>query len=241
MTDSKDDDSPDTSIGARDERLLDLLARAKRDDDNGLHADLVAAELLRPYWKYILRIVRWRLHRLKVAEQDVEDVAACVFERLARALENKPRFSKPFKSVVLDNVDWACGDFRRQHNRRHAETLHSPQELPPARSARGRKRSSASGRREPVAGTDEDGPDGAGLAGQARVFGERIKALEGRDREIVSRRFFEGMPPMEIAQRLGIERGTVDTATHRAVRKVLASEQLADVRNSRSRPEGEAT
>jgi RNA polymerase sigma factor (sigma-70 family) len=240
MTDESDDDAASTNPTGYDEHLLEQLARAKREDDNGLHADLVAAELLGPYWKYILRIVRWRLHDLRPAEHDVEDVAATVFERLARALENKPRFSKPFKFVVLDNVDWACGDFRRQHHRR-PERPHSPEALPSARSPRGRKRSAASGRRETVAVSDDDGPDGDGLAAQARAFRERLDALQGRDREIVSRRFFEGMAPAEIAERLGLGRSALDTATHRALRKVLASDRLTDVRNGRSRPEGETT
>jgi RNA polymerase sigma factor (sigma-70 family) len=240
MTADMDDDSQGTTNKDRDERLLEELARAKRHEDNGPHPDLVAAELLRPYWNYILRIARWRLHDLSIADQDVEDVAASVFERLARALDNKPRFSKPFKYVVLDNIDWACGDFRRQHSRQRTEKLHPSEELPPARSSLGRKRSSASGRRETVAAADDDGPESHGLAAQARAFGQRIESLQSRDREIVSHRFFEGMPPTEIAHELGLERGAVDTATHRALRKVLVSDQLADVRNARSRPEGEA-
>lgn len=240
MTDDTDEDSHGISSDAREGRLLAELARAKRDDDNGLHADVVAAELLGPYWSYILRIVRWRLHRLGIADQDVEDVSASVFERLALALDNKSQFSKPFKYVVMDNIDWACIDFRRQRHRRRIETLHPPGDLPPASSPRGRKRSSTSGRPQPVGGADEDGPDSDGLAAQARAFGQRIEALQGRDREIVSRRFLAAMSPAEIAQLLGVERGAVDTATHRALRKVLASEELADVSNSRPRPEGEA-
>jgi RNA polymerase sigma factor (sigma-70 family) len=240
MTDDTDNDSQGTNNQARDERLLAELERAKRVDDNGLRAGLVAAELLKPYWKYSLRIARWRLHDLGVGEQDVEDVAANVFERLTRALNAKPRFSKPLKYVALDNVDWACSDFRRQHKRRGAETLHSPGELPPASSPLGRKRSSASGRRETIAAVDDDGPDSHGLAAQARAFGERIEALQGRDREIISQRFFAAMSPTEIAEQLGVERGAIDTATHRALRKLLASDQLTDVRNGRSRPEGEA-
>jgi RNA polymerase sigma factor (sigma-70 family) len=187
-----------------------------------------------------VRIVRWKLHGLDVAEQDIEDVGASVFERLTRALDNKPSFSKPFKYVVLDNIDWACGDFRRQRKRRHAETLKSPDELPAPSSALGRKRNSTSGHRETVPSADEDGPDPHGLAAQARAFGQRIEALHGRDRDIVAGRFFAAMSPMEIAKQLGVERGAVDTATHRALRKVLASEEFADVRNGRSRSEGEA-
>lgn len=243
MTDDMDDDAPRKGVQPsddRDERLLAELARAKQRDDNGLHADLVAAELLKPYWNYILRIARWSLNDLRAPEQDIEDVGASVFERLTRALQNKTRFSKPFKYVVLDNIDWACGDFRRQHKRRRAEMLHSPEELPPASSPLGRKRSSASGRRESVAEADQDGLDSHGLAAQARAFGQRIEALQGRNREIISQRFFAAMSPTEIAERLGVERGAVDTATHRALRKLLASDQLADVRNGRSRPEGEA-
>jgi RNA polymerase sigma factor (sigma-70 family) len=243
MADDSDDHSTDTHNDRgrdRDGRLLAELRRVAVRDDNGLRTDLIVTELLRPYWAYTMRIVRWQLRDLRVAEQDVEDVTLRVLERMARTLGHKLQFSKPFKYVVLDNIDWACGDFRRQHKRRRAETLYASEDLPPASSPHGRKRSSATGRQETVDPVGDEEPDGPGLSAQARAFGRRIEALHGRDRQIISERFFAGTPPTEIAQQLGIKRGAVDTATHRALRKLLDSDGLADVRNARPRSEGEA-
>jgi RNA polymerase sigma factor (sigma-70 family) len=227
-----------TGPQARDERLLAQLAAAKELDDGGLRRNAVAAELLAPYWRYILRLVRWRLSDLRVAEDDVEEVAAAVFERLGRALTNKTKFRKPFKYVVLDNIDWACADFRRERRRRSGEALCDPELLAEAGSQVGRKRNSASGQLEALTGADDDDP-GDGLAAQARAFGQRIEGLPERDREILTRRFFAGTPPSEIAQHRGASRESIDTATHRALRKLQASDQLADVRDQRARTEGD--
>ncbi len=226
-------------IEQREGELLAQLERAQRKAGGELEARRLTAELLAPYWSYSLRIVRWKLHGLAIPEADVEDVAAEVLERMVRALENTTQFTKPLKYVVLDNIGWACGDFRRLRNRRGRESLRAPDELGPPISATGRKRSTVSGGREPLGSGDGD-PGGEGLTAQARTFGERVAALHGRDREIVTRRFFAAASPADIASELEMSRGALDTATHRALRKVLASEPLADVRNARARPEGEA-
>jgi DNA-directed RNA polymerase specialized sigma24 family protein len=227
-------------IEQREAQLLLQLGRAQHSDGGELVARRLTAELLAPYWNYSLRIVRWKLHGLAVPEADIEDVAADVLERMVRALANTTEFTKPLKYVVLDNIGWACGDFRRQRRRRRRESLRAPDELGPPTSAAGRMRSTLSGSREPIGSGDGEGPDGEGLAAQARTFGGRVATLHGRDREIVTRRFFAAVSPADIARELGMSRGALDTATHRALRKVLASEALADVRNTRARPEGEA-
>ncbi len=224
----------------REARLLAQLEQARRRDGDELAARRLTAELLAPYWNYTLRIARWKLHGVAATEADVEDVAANVLERMVRALANTTHFTKALKYVVLDNVDWACADFRRQRQRRGAETLCPPDELAPSASPVGRKRSTVSGGRDAIGSGNGEGPDGDGLAAQARTFGGRVAALHGRDREIVTRRFFAAASPAEIARELGMSRGALDTATHRALRKLMASEEMADVRNARGRPEGEA-
>jgi RNA polymerase sigma factor (sigma-70 family) len=222
----------------RDERLLRELSRARSQDDNGLRADVIASELLGPYWNYIQRMVRWRLHDLRPAGQDVEDVAASVFERLARALQNKTRFSKPFQAVVLDNIQWACWDFRRQRQRRRVESLVPPEELPALAAGFARRRSRTGGRPEELVDRNDAGVGPERLASQAQAFAEGIEPLSARDRELLTRRFFQGMPPAEIALRLGLGRGALDTATHRALRKLSAGHGRAAVRNDRPRSEG---
>ena len=205
----------------REARLLAQLEQARRRDGDELAARRLTAELLAPYWNYTLRIARWKLHGVAATEADVEDVAANVLERMVRALANTTHFTKALKYVVLDNVDWACADFRRQRQRRGAETLCPPDELAPSASPVGRKRSTVSGGRDAIGSGNGEGPDGDGLAAQAR-------------------RFFAAASPAEIARELGMSRGALDTATHRALRKLMASEEMADVRNARGRPEGEA-
>jgi RNA polymerase sigma factor (sigma-70 family) len=226
-----------------DQREVRLLAQLANAQDLGVagkqRVGRLTAELLMPYWAYILRVARWKLHTTGATATDIEDVAGNVVERMVRALENTTQFRKPLKYVVLDNIDWACADFRRQRRRRAAEVLLPPGDMPPPSAGQGRKRSATTGRYELIA--TKDGDEGRGLAAQAKAFRERIDGLSGRDREIVMRRFFAGVAPAEIARELGIGRGALDTATHRALRKLLASEPLADVRDAPERLEGEGT
>ena len=240
--DSSDDDAD------LDAALLREIAAARQRDDGGLSADLAMTELLGRYSGYIRRVARYELYRLRLrpSDDDLDEVESAVFERLVKALGRKTQFGKPFKYVVADNVEWECKDFARVRWRRAAESTHDPEKLPPAASALGRKRSSEGWRPETMNEGDEDGPDSDGLAAQARAFGARIAGLPDRERTILSQRFLGGMGPQEIAAGLGVHRRVVDTATHRALKKLLGSDEFAaervarDERNARRGSEGEA-
>jgi DNA-directed RNA polymerase specialized sigma24 family protein len=85
----------------------------------------------------------------------------------------------------------------------------------------------------------EDFPDPAAperptLAEEARELRERIAGLSGRDQRIMADRMLLGLKPEEIARRHGVQRQVVDTATSRALKKLLASDELADVRRARA-------
>jgi RNA polymerase sigma factor (sigma-70 family) len=243
---NNDDSSEDDDGGDRAAALLRQLALAQQHDDGGLSADLIMAELLGRYSAYIRRIARFRLHRLRPSGHDLDDIESGVFERLVKTLARKTQFGKPFKYVVADNVDWECKDFARARRRRAPESTHAPEKLPPAASPLGRKRSATGTIRDTMHEADEDGPDSDGLAAQARAFGARIAGLPERDRSILTRRFLASMCPEDIADGLDVHRRVVDTATHRALKRLFDSDEFSserqarDVRNARGGSEGEA-
>ncbi|HEX8105793.1 MAG TPA: sigma-70 family RNA polymerase sigma factor [Solirubrobacteraceae bacterium] len=234
MNTEDSEDDPD-----RDARLLRRANLARGRADGGLSFDLLLGELLSPWWEPIRRITRWRLHTLHPSETDLSEIAAEVFERLSRAIERNTSFGKPFKYVVADNIEWAAIDYARARKRRASETPHDPAHLPQPPAEAGAKRGEG-GSFDALPGGDGDGPAPDGLAEQARGFAALIAGLGARDRRILSERFMRGTPPEEIAQMLGIERGALDTATHRALRRLAANSQIDGVRKRAPRSEGEA-
>lgn len=240
------DDASEDDDDDRDAALLRELAIAQQRDDGGLSAGLVMAELLGRYSGYIRRMVRFRLHRLLLSAHDLEDIESGVFERLIKTLARKTQFGKPFKYLVADNVEWECKDFARVRRRRSPESAHDPGKLPPAASPLGRKRSATGTARETMHEGDEDGPDSGGLAAQARAFAARIVGLPERDRMTLTQRFLASMRTKDIASGLGVHRRVVDTATHRALKKLFDSDEFSNerqtrvVRDARRGSEGEA-
>jgi len=229
------------SSDERDARLLRELAQARAEDASGLRAKLITTEILTPHWGVIRRVARLQLRKhFRPSNDDVDEVAVGVFLRLASALENKQDFGKPFRYVVLDNVQWECIDHRRRYQRRRVEALRPPGSIESTDASLGRKRSVEGSQRDVIREQDDDGPESSGLAAQARAFRTRIESLPERDRTILSKRFLADAPPDEIAEELGLARGALDTATHRALRKALTSDAFEDVRNVRRPPEGEA-
>jgi DNA-directed RNA polymerase specialized sigma24 family protein len=81
---------------------------------------------------------------------------------------------------------------------------------------------------------DPAAPDSPTLADEARALHERIAGLSGRDQQMMAERMLLGLKPEEIARRHGVQRQVVDTATSRALKKLLTSDRLADVRRARA-------
>lgn len=223
----------------RDARLLRQLHIARGREDGGLSFDLLLGEVLSPWWEPIRRIARWRLHTLRPSEADLSEIAAEVFERLSGAIGRNESFTKPFKYVVADNIEWAAVDYARARKRRAAETPHDPDKLPPPPAQAGARRNDG-GSLDALPEREGDGPSPDGLAEQARDFGALIEGLGPRDHRILSERFMRGTPPEEIAQMLGIGRGALDTATHRALRRLSTDPVITLVRKRAPRSEGEA-
>jgi RNA polymerase sigma factor (sigma-70 family) len=182
--------------------LLQQLAHARRHDDGGLRAGLVTAELLERHVAAIDQRIRWKTHGWRASEDDRAEIANGVLLRLAQTLERKTAFTTAFRYVVAANVDWEVKDVVRRRMRHGAEAPHDVDALPE------------------VAGSGPSEPDPESLAAQAREFADRIEELPPRDRRILTERFFVGTPIEEIAAMLDMSRGAVDTATHRALKRL---------------------
>lgn len=182
--------------------LLQQLAHARRRDDGGLSAGLVTAELLERHVAAIDQRIRWKTHAWRASEDDRAEIANGVLLRLAQTLERKTAFTTAFRYVVAANVDWEVTDVVRRRMRHGAEAPTAVDDLPEA---------ARSGPSE---------PDPQSLAAQARDFADRIEELPPRERRILTERFFVGTPIEEIADLLDMSRGAVDTATHRALKRL---------------------
>jgi RNA polymerase sigma factor (sigma-70 family) len=182
--------------------LLQQLAHARRRDDGGLSAGLVTAELLERHVPAIDQRIRWKTHAWRASEDDRAEIANGVLLRLAQTLERKTAFTTAFRYVVAANVDWEVTDVVRRRMRHGAEAPRDVDDLPEG------------------AGSGPSEPDPEGLAAQARDFADRIGELPPRDRRVLTERFFVGTPIEEIADMLDMSRGAVDTATHRALKRL---------------------
>lgn len=197
-----------TPRDAEDSRLLRQLALAHEQGDSQSIRH-ITAELLGAYWTFIRNIARGRLRGAADPHHDAEEVAQDVMRRLARALANKQSFNKPFRQVVLDNIDWQMKDYWKAPTRRDESDPHDLAALPVQRRAP-----------EPPPSLEE----------QARDFAARLEGLPERDRMIVVERLYVGRTPDEIAQDLGVSRAACDTASSRAFAKLRAADSMTDVR-----------
>jgi RNA polymerase sigma factor (sigma-70 family) len=192
------DDLPDDP----DAFLLQQLAVARRRDDGGLSANLVTTELLQRHVGAIDQRIRWKTHAWRATAEDRAEIANGVLLRLAQVLERKTAFTTAFRYVVAANVDWEVKDVVRRRMRHSAETPSEVEEL-----------------------AELADPDPDTLAEQAREFAHRIQELPQRDQRILTERFFVGRPIEEIADLMDMSRGAVDTATHRALKRLYPSER----------------
>jgi RNA polymerase sigma factor (sigma-70 family) len=182
--------------------LLQQLAVARRRDDGGLSANLVTTELLQRHVGAIDQRIRWKTHTWRATAEDRAEIANGVLLRLAQVLERKTTFTTAFRYVVAANVDWEVKDVVRRRMRHGAETPSEVEEL-----------------------AELADPDPDTMAEQAREFAHRIQELPQRDQRILTERFFVGRPIEEIADLMEMSRGAVDTATHRALKRLYPAER----------------
>jgi RNA polymerase sigma factor (sigma-70 family) len=195
---------------AHDRRLLAQIAaaRARGDELGHLRAKTAMGDLLAPYWPEVRRVVAWRLKTIAPQPADVDEIASKVFERLVNVLSKKTSFGDAtFRVLVFKNAQWEAIEFWRRRKRAIGREADLGGEVPETAAA------------EVVALV------------HAEVIAEIIEELAPREQRIVVERWVVGLSPQEIADRIGIARGAVDTACSRALAKLRRSPRVIAVRD----------
>jgi RNA polymerase sigma factor (sigma-70 family) len=191
--------------------LLRQLALARKRPDGALREQLIMTQLLGRHVPNIRRIVAWRAHSQRPSEADIDELVGGVLIRVADALGKElDASSSSLGGLIAVNIEWEVIDYVRRRRRRAREVHPAIEDFP-----------------------DPAAPETPTLADEARALRERIAGLSGRDQQIMAERMLLGLKPEEIAWRHGVNRQVVDTATSRALKKLLASEELSDVRQAR--------
>ncbi len=203
---------PESDDDDRDDALLRQLALARGRDDGALREQLLLAELLGRHRRNIARIVRYRAHSLRPSDADVDEIAGGVLRRLAEALEKKLDYGKPFRYVVADNIEWEVIDFARRRKRRadHEISTESVELIEPA------------------------APEGPTLEQEARELRGYLVSASDRERSLLADQMLFGFDAEKTGERHEMQRGAVYTATHRALKKLLGSDELAAARAERA-------
>jgi RNA polymerase sigma factor (sigma-70 family) len=194
-----------------DASLLRQLALARKRPDGALREQLILTRLLGRHVANIRRIVAWRAYSLRPSDADIDDIVSGVLVRVADALRKDVDAGSSLGGLIAVNVEWEVIDHVRRR-RRFAREVHPEIEALP----------------------DPAAPERPTLADEARDLRERITCLSDRDQKMLAERMLLGLKPEEIAARHGVRRQVVDTATSRALKKLLASDELSDVRAARA-------
>jgi RNA polymerase sigma factor (sigma-70 family) len=194
-----------------DASLLRQLALARKRPDGALREQLILTRLLARHVPNIRRIVAWRAYSLRPSDADIDDIVNGVLARVADALRKDVDVTGSLGGLIALNIEWEVIDHVRRR-RRFAHEVHPEIEAFP----------------------DPAAPEQPTLADEARELRERITGLSGRDQRMLAERMLLGLKPEEIAARHGVRRQVVDTATSRALKKLLASDELSDVRAARA-------
>ncbi len=195
------------SLGAaRDELHLRAMRDARAADDLAAERHALG-KLLGPYWEWGRSIAYAKLDGVQNRDGVADDVAQNLIERLIKALKKKLDYNA-FHVLAAMHLKWAINDHWRDQYGEEA-VPRDPQELPDDR--------------------DTDG-EPESLGRQVAAFEPYLAELEDRERELVTERIFLDMTPVQIAARHGMRREAVDTALHRAFKKLRGGPLLQDVR-----------
>jgi RNA polymerase sigma factor (sigma-70 family) len=193
-----------------DATLLRQLVLARRRPDGGLREQLIMTRLLSRHVANIRRIVAWRAYSLQPPDADVDEIVSGVLIRIADVLKKEVDPTGSLGALIATNIEWEVIDYARRRKRLAREVQAAAEDFP-----------------------DPAAPESPTLADEARELRERIAGLSGRDQQMLAERMLLGLKPEEIARRHGVRRQVVDTATSRALKKLLTSDELADVRVAR--------
>jgi DNA-directed RNA polymerase specialized sigma24 family protein len=196
--------------GDRDAALLRQLQLARGRHDGALRESVLLAQLIARQEVHIRQLVRWRAHSQQPSAADIDEMLQGVRIGIARDIEKILAGGVTLGAVIGRKVADEAAEFARRRARRAPEVA-------------------------PGAALDTMSyQDGLSLEHEAAELRERLAALPERDRIFLSERFFGGLRPDELAARHGVHRRVVDTATSRALRKLLSSDALADQRAVRN-------
>ena len=194
-----------------DATLLRQLVLARKRPDGVLREQLIMTRLLSRHVANIRRIVALRAYSQRPSDADIDEIVGGVLIRVADALNKDVDASSSLRALVAVNIEWEVIDYVRRRRRRAREVHPEIEDFP-----------------------DPATPEAPTLADEARALRERIAGLSGRDQQFMAERMLLGLKPEEIAGRHGVHRRVVDTATSRALKKLLASDELSDVRHARA-------
>jgi RNA polymerase sigma factor (sigma-70 family) len=194
-----------------DAALLRQLVLARKRPDGILREQLILTQLLARHVANIRRIVAWRAYSQRPSDADIDELVGGVLIRVADALRKEVDASgSSLGGLIAVNIEWEVIDYVRRRRRRAREVHPAIENFP-----------------------DPAAPEQPTLADEARALRERIAGLSGRDQQMMAERMLLGLTPEDIAERHGVHRRVVDTATSRALKKLQASDELSDVRQAR--------
>jgi RNA polymerase sigma factor (sigma-70 family) len=193
-----------------DRALLRQLVLARRRPDGVLREQLIMTRLLSRHVANIRRIVRLRAYSQRPSDADIDEIVGGVLIRVADALSKDVDADSSLRALIAVNIEWEVIDYVRRRRRRACEVHPAVEDFP-----------------------DPALPERPTLADEASALRERIAGLSGRDQRMMAERMLLGLKPDEIAGRHGVHRQVVDTATSRALKKLLESDELSDVREAR--------
>lgn len=192
----------------RDAALLGQLRVSRGRPDGGLHADILLAKLIGRYEKDIRSDIEWRAFTQQPSSADIDEMVQGVRLGIIKDIEKVLAGKVELGAVIGRKIADQTAEFARRRARRAGEI--SDEALA-------------------AVGTF----DTPSLETEAAELRARIAPLPERDRVFLSERFFGGLRPDEIARRHGVHRRVVDTATSRALKKLLGSNEPADQRDVR--------
>lgn len=173
-----------------------------RDDDatlleQGRHTELLARHLADVRTHVAIRL--WRRHH----NEYLDEIVQRAVERLVGELRAGKRYRVPYAVVVRKVCEWAVKDWDTEFKEARARD---------------------GGDLDERGGATRAAPDALGEVEVTVVFEAALASLSPGDREAARLAWLEGVPPADIAERLGCTRNAVDQRLHRArahLRKAL--------------------
>jgi RNA polymerase sigma factor (sigma-70 family) len=190
----------------QDRRRLAELRRARTAGD-GERVRALLGELIAG-WRPIGE--GWLVAR---AGRDVaDDVIARLEARLVElVLLRKQRYDQPWGTVYWSNLKWILADVRREQGKQAAREAVLDERLG-----------------DPTADEEREALDDRLSVDAARLH-RALAKISGTDRELLELIFWDDLGPAELAERLGVAKGTIAVRKHRAMERLTEAFFSPDV------------